>query len=82
MDRKMMEKPAVAVIGDEELGAVTGATGLVLPSFPSISVVASPVTIAQANVNTTTQLAIGNLGATVQAASSVGSNSASVSYGG
>lgn len=84
MDRKMNEKslrPMPEALADEELNTVSGASGFPFP-WPSLSVIASPVTISQANVNTTSQAALGNLGPTTQSAVSVGTNSASVSYGG
>jgi hypothetical protein len=73
MDRKMEKKSVELVaLGDEELGAVSGAG--------DIFSLGSPVTVTQVNVSTPTAVVLGNLGAVSIAQGSVQSNSSSVSY--
>ena len=71
MDRKM-EKSMVA-LGDEELGAVSGAGDIF--SF------ASPVTVTQLNVNVPTAVAISGLGPATILQNATQVNQSSVSYG-
>ena len=70
MDRKM-EKSMVA-LGDEELGAVSGAGDIF--SF------ASPVTVTQLNVNAPTAVAISGLGPATISQNATQVNQSSVSY--
>ncbi|ABS27316.1 hypothetical protein [Anaeromyxobacter sp. Fw109-5] len=73
MDRKMEKAMAPVALGDEELGAVSGAG--------DIFSLASPVTVTQVNVSTPTAVVLGNLGAVSIAQGSMQSNSSTVSYG-
>ena len=74
MDRKMEKKSVEMVaLGDEELGAVSGAG--------DIFSLGSPVTVTQVNVSTPTAVVLGNLGAVAISQGSMQSNSSTVSYG-
>lgn len=74
MDRKMEKKSVELVaLGDEELGAVSGAG--------DIFSLGSPVTVTQVNVSTPTAVVLGNLGAVAISQGSMQSNSSTVSYG-
>jgi hypothetical protein len=73
MDRKMEKSVGLVALGDEELGAVSGAG--------DIFSLGSPVTVTQVNVSTPTAVVLGNLGAVSIAQGSMQSNSSTVSYG-
>jgi hypothetical protein len=73
MDRKMEKSVGLVALGDEELGAVSGAG--------DIFSVGSPVTVTQVNVSTPTAVVLGNLGALAISQGSMQSNSSTVSYG-
>ena len=73
MDRKMEKSVGLVALGDEELGAVSGAG--------DIFSLGSPVTVTQVNVSTPTAVVLGNLGALAISQGSMQSNSSMVSYG-
>lgn len=75
---------ALTKLGDDELSAVSGASGHAyghlsgVPGVPGISVNASPVTVVQTGVNVGVQIAIGNLGPVDQSLTQGNLNSATV----